>query len=112
MTSADADTGAEAEEEHAPAVVAAERLHGGVVDHADGLAERGCEVEAHPAVAEIARLGARSVGVDGPGITDRDDVVVPIGGGSRTCSTSTCGVSSLPESKRRRSSAPLTSILT
>ena len=53
-----ADASAEADEEHAPAVVAPERLHRGVVHHANGLAERFREVEAHPAVAEIAGLGA------------------------------------------------------
>ena len=76
-----ADAGAEAEEEHASAVVAAERLHRGVVDHTDWPAECSFEVEAHPAVAEVSRLGAWPVGVDCSWIANRDDVVVPVGGG-------------------------------
>ena len=75
-----ADARAEAEEEHASAVVAAESLHRRVVDHTDRPAECGFEVEAHPAVAEISRLGAGAVGVDCSWIADGEDVVVPVAG--------------------------------
>ena len=49
--------GAEPEEQHAAAAVAADRLHGGVVDHLDRPAERAGEVEADPAPAEVEGLG-------------------------------------------------------
>jgi len=73
-----ADAGAEAEEQHAAAVVAAERLHRRVVDHADRTSERAREVEADPAAAEIHRLGHRLSVHDDAGISNRDDVELPV----------------------------------
>src|SRR5262249_59520380 len=51
-----AETRPEAEEEHAAASVAAERLHRRVVDELHGPAEGPSEVESHPAAAEVVRL--------------------------------------------------------
>ena len=62
-----AEPGAEPEEEHAPALVAAERLHGRVVDDLRRLAEGRLEVEPDPALAEVDRLA--------------DDLTVPHGRG-------------------------------
>ena len=50
------ESGAESEEEHAAALVAAERLHGGVVDHLHRAAEGGGEIEADPTGPEIVRI--------------------------------------------------------
>src|SRR5262249_57260266 len=50
------EAGAEPEEQHAAALVAAQRLHGGIVDHPYRPAECLLEVEADPASAEIHRL--------------------------------------------------------
>ena len=74
-----AETGPEAEEEHAAASVAAEGLHRGVVDELHGPAEGASEVEAHPAAAEVVRL-RNHVPVDHrSGIADGDVVVGPVG---------------------------------
>ena len=55
-----AESGAEAEEEHAAALVAAQRLHRRVVDDANGTPERLLEVEADPALAQVPRLASRA----------------------------------------------------
>src|SRR5579864_7112162 len=50
------EPGAEPEEEHRAAVVAAERLHGGVIHHLRRYAERGGEVEANPPLPQVEGL--------------------------------------------------------
>ncbi len=72
-----AEAGAEAEEEHAAAFVAAEGLHAGVVDEFHGMAERFAEVEAHPAAAQVVRLAERMTVDDRAGIADGDAIVLP-----------------------------------
>src|SRR4051794_23385023 len=51
-----AETRPEAEKEHAAAMITAERLHRGVVDHARRFAQRAREVEAKPTFSKMARL--------------------------------------------------------
>src|SRR5690348_10126693 len=51
-----AEAGAKPEEQHPAALIAAESLHQGVVDHPCRLAERLFKVESDPALAEIMRL--------------------------------------------------------
>ena len=63
-----ADPCAQAEEEHAAALVAAQRLHGRVVDDLHRLAEGRREVEADPARAEVFRLLRRPVLADQAGV--------------------------------------------
>ena len=75
-----AEAGAEAEEQHAPALVAAERLHGGVVQDLDGLAKRRGPVEVHPALAEVPGLFDHLAAEHRAGNAEGDDVVVPVGG--------------------------------
>jgi hypothetical protein len=75
-----AEARAEAEEEHAPALVAAERLHRRVVQDAHRLAEGLAEIESHPAPAEVPGLGDRLAVQHRAGIADRDDVVAPVRG--------------------------------
>ena len=75
-----AEAGAEAEEQHPPAFVAAERLHGGVVQDFHGLAERRRPVEVHPARAKVPGLFDHLAAEDRAGNAERDDVVVPVGG--------------------------------
>ena len=72
--------GPEAEEQHAAPLVAAEGLHGGVVDDARGHTERGLEVEAHPAAPEVPGLLHHRTTKHGAGDADGGDVVVPIRG--------------------------------
>src|SRR5262249_10681250 len=72
-----AEARAEPEEEHLPALVAAERLHRGVVDDPRGLPERGSEVEARPALAEVHRIDEDAVFGDRRGDADRDHVPLP-----------------------------------
>src|SRR5437870_3886069 len=63
-----AEPGAEAEIEHSSALVAAEGLHGRVVDHPHGLAEGLRVVEAHPARSQVVRLTRGAAVHDGAGI--------------------------------------------
>ena len=73
------EAGPQSEEEHPPAVVAAERLHRGVVDDLRRLAERGLEVEPDPARPEVDRL-ADDLPVDhGSRDADGDAYVLPVG---------------------------------
>jgi len=74
------ETGAEAQEQHPAAPVAAERLHGRIVDDPHGAAEGPPEIEAHPATAQVVRLGHRAPVDDHPGKADRHHVVAPAGG--------------------------------
>ena len=68
---------AEAEEQHAAAGVAAECLHGGVVDAPDRLAERLLEIEGGPASADVHRLTERAIVLHRPWVAERDGLVVP-----------------------------------
>src|SRR5579872_1281050 len=52
-----AKAGTQAEEQHPAALVAADGLHGCIVDHPDGHTEGLLEIELHPPLAEIVRLG-------------------------------------------------------
>ena len=72
-----AEAGAEAEEKHATAFVAAEGLHAGVVNNFYGVAEGFAEIETHPATAKIVRLAERMVVDDWAGIAHRDAIVFP-----------------------------------
>src|SRR5207302_10572648 len=75
-----AETGSEAEEQHATAAVTAERLHRRVVHHLHRTAEGAAEVEAHPAGSEVPRLGERMPMDLGSGETDADVIVRPARG--------------------------------
>ena len=70
----------EPEKEHAAAFVAAERLHGGVVDDANRLTEASREIEPDPAAAQVSRFEQRLVMHDRSGISDRHAIERPIGG--------------------------------
>src|SRR5579862_4269 len=50
------EPGAEPEKQHAATVIAANGLHGGIIEDAQGLAERVHEIVAHPSPAEVVRL--------------------------------------------------------
>jgi hypothetical protein len=58
---------AETEEEHAPALIAADRLHEGVVDNLDGLAEMIRKIVADPSAREMGGIPRRFVSLTGPG---------------------------------------------
>src|SRR5215471_4898991 len=74
--------GSETEEQHLSALVAAQRLHGCVVDDLYRVAECGSEIERDPSAAEIAWFGDRSAVDDWAGIADRYHVILPIAGES------------------------------
>src|SRR3954453_5941798 len=74
-----ANARAEAEVEHAAALITAESLHTRVVHDADRAFERGRVVEVYPAFAEIERFGHRMAVSHFAGIADRDAVVLPLG---------------------------------
>ena len=74
------EPGSQADEEHAAAFIAAERLHRRIVHDADRLAESRGPVESDPALAKIPRLFHDRAAEHGTGNADGDDVVVPVGG--------------------------------
>jgi hypothetical protein len=74
-----AEAAAEPEKQHHAALVAAERLHRGVV-HLRRLAERVFEVEPDPPGAQVHRLGGHSAAVYRRGDSDRAGVVGPVRG--------------------------------
>ncbi len=76
------ETRAQAEEQHAAAVVAAEGLHGRVIEDPDRMMEGFAEVEADPASAEIVGLGYGLAVEYRAGITDGNDIVLPLGDGA------------------------------
>src|SRR5205807_6372202 len=63
-----AQTRSQSEKKHAPFLVAAERLHGGVVDDLHRLAKGFTEIEFHPARSQIERL------VDGTALNYRTGI--------------------------------------
>ena len=73
-----AQAGAEAEKQHQPALVAAERLHRRVVDDPDRAAECGSEIEADPPASEVVRLLDDAAVADASRVADRDRVVLPV----------------------------------
>jgi len=66
--------------EHLSAVVAAERLHRGVVDHAHRAAERAREVEPDPTLAEVPRFALWTALAHRAGEAERDAVELPMRG--------------------------------
>lgn len=72
------ETGAQSEEEHLSALVAAKRLHRGVVDHAYRAAERPLEVEPDPTLAEVPRLALRTTLPHRVGKAERDALELPM----------------------------------
>src|SRR5581483_6251905 len=75
-----AEPGAETEEEHrAGTVVAAERLHRGIVHDARRLTERCAEVEADPPAPEVDGIADDAAAVHRRRYADRDDVEAPAG---------------------------------
>src|SRR5438552_17332870 len=81
-----AQSGTESKEEHPPAAgIVAERLHRRVVQHAQRPAERLGKVEAHPPGRQIVRLSNWSPANDWSWISDRDHVVMPVGGRLADC---------------------------
>src|SRR5688572_22247064 len=75
-----AQAGAEAEKQQQSALVAPERLHGGIVDDPDRAPERRLEVESHPAATEVAGFGDDAPLDDSSRVADRDRVVLPVRG--------------------------------
>ncbi len=75
-----AQAGAQTQEQHALAFVAAKSLHGGVVDDADRAAECRAVVKASPASPEIDGLMGGDVVHNLAWVTQRCHVVGPIGG--------------------------------
>ena len=51
-----AQAGSQAKKQHAPALVAAKRLHGSVIDQLHGSPKPLLVIEIHPALAQIVRL--------------------------------------------------------
>src|SRR6185437_644974 len=72
-----AEAGAEPEEEHPSTLVAADRLHDGIVDEPRRHAEDAFVVEADPALAEVDRLGDGLAAAHRGGDADADSVERP-----------------------------------
>src|SRR5262249_8333355 len=61
-----AETGPQPEEEHPSSLIAAQGLHGGIIDDLGGATERGREIEPDPPRAEVDRVGHWSPVEDPP----------------------------------------------
>lgn len=70
--------GSQAEKEHPAASVAAQSLHGGVIDQFHRTVESGFEIEADPSGSKIMRFRNRPALEHRAGISDRYHVIVPI----------------------------------
>src|SRR5437588_304158 len=73
-----AHTGAQPDKEHAPALVAAKCLHGGIVDELYRFAKLGLEIKINPARPEVFRLQHRLAVNYRAGVADGDNVVLPV----------------------------------
>src|SRR6266567_5496554 len=71
------ETGSQAEEEHLPTLVAAQCLHGCIVDNLDRATECGVIIEPDPATTQIVGLRYRPVMEHHPRIAHRHHVVLP-----------------------------------
>src|ERR1700723_2697921 len=70
----------EAEEQHSAALVAADRLHRGVVQQYSGPVEGLAKIEPNPTGAEIVRLGHHFAVQDDAWVSDGDGLVGPVPG--------------------------------
>src|SRR5262249_60458485 len=70
----------QAQEKHLAALVAAQSLHGRVIDNLDLAAEGSSIVEPDPTRTEMMRFCYRPTMQDGPWIADRHGVVLPVPG--------------------------------
>src|SRR6516162_5937410 len=69
--------GTEPKKKHAAAAVAADRLHGRIVDHPHRPAERGRKVIADPPATEVVRFGNDARVIHQPRITDGHCLIAP-----------------------------------
>src|SRR5262245_42547429 len=74
-----AKAGPKTEKQHATAFVAAERLHGGVIEHSNRSSKFRSEIEADPTGAEVFRLRHGLSAANRSRIADGDGVILPIG---------------------------------
>ena len=72
------EPGAEAQKEHAAALVASQCLHGSIIDHLNRTAECLAEVESDPAAAKVVGLVDRASMNYRTWIADRHAVIFPI----------------------------------
>src|SRR5215467_11774882 len=69
-----------AQKEHLAALVASQRLHGGIVDDLHGMTEYLCKIEPDPSASQVVWFGNRPAVENRPGIADRDHVIRPPSG--------------------------------
>src|SRR5262249_40688348 len=69
-----------AQKEDLAALVASQRLHGGIVDDLHGTTECLCKIEPDPSASEVVWFGNRPAVENRPGIADRDPVIRPPSG--------------------------------
>src|SRR6478609_1142765 len=72
--------GPQTEKQHPPTVVAAECLHGGVVDNSNRFAQCGRKIEPDPPGAQVAWFGLGAMVADLARITDGNGLIIPVGG--------------------------------
>src|SRR5205085_4938533 len=71
-------TSPKSDEEHSPAAITAERLHGGVVNDTHRFAKGFFKIESRPSFAEIFWIGQNAAVPDRGGKANRDDIVLPV----------------------------------
>ena len=97
-----AEPGAQAQEQHLPALVAAQRLHGGVVDDLDRTTERRLRNRSRPSRRpRLCGSRHRPAMQHRPGVADRHRIVFPVRRQASCTAATICpGVRSAPGRKR------------
>src|SRR5262245_5493480 len=72
------ETGSQPEEKHLPAFIAAQGLHGRIIDDLDRAPESGFEIKTDPPLPEVVRLCYGSTPQNWPRIADRYHVKLPV----------------------------------
>jgi len=72
------DSGAEAQKEHAAAVIASQRLHGSIIDNLNWTTEGPWRSQIRPARTKVVGFVERASVVHGAWIADRDEAIFPI----------------------------------
>src|SRR5262249_6870430 len=74
------ETGSQPQKQHLAALVAAQSLHGGIIDHLDRAFERGLEIKSYPTAPEIMRFHKRPIPDDHSRVANGYRLILPVPG--------------------------------
>src|SRR5262245_28629918 len=72
------ETGSQPQKQHLAALVAAQSLHGGIIDDLDGPLERGLEIKSYPTAPEIMRFHKRPIPDDHARVAIGYRLILPV----------------------------------